>query len=114
MRFVKKWNLHCKSVAENLARIFDAENEWLENLNVEVFSNDTSVKSRVVAMQEGDDDDPEDLPVDTEPNQEFLENSDSDESISTDENLSETDRVAEEETDLAPLDSEESGSDDES
>jgi len=70
--------------------------------------------SRVVAMQEGDDDDLEDSPVDTEPNQELLENSDSDESIATDENLSETDLVAEEETDLPPLDSEESGSDDES
>jgi hypothetical protein len=65
-------------------------------------------------MQEGDDDDPEDSPVDTEPNQELLENSDSDESIATDENLSETDLVAEEEPDLPPLDSEERGSEDES
>jgi hypothetical protein len=70
--------------------------------------------SRVVAMQEGADDDPEDAPVDTEPNQELLENSNSDESIATDENLSETDLVAEEEADLPPLDSGERGSDDES
>ena len=70
--------------------------------------------SRVVAMQEGDDDDLEDSPVDTEPNQELLENSDSDESIATDENLYETDLVAEEEVDLPPLDSEGRGSEDES
>ncbi|MBT5908632.1 MAG: hypothetical protein HOH25_02450, partial [Opitutae bacterium] len=70
--------------------------------------------SRVVAMQEGADDDPEDSPVDTEPNQDLLEDSDSDESIATDENLSDTDLVAEEEADLPPLDSEERGSDDES
>ena len=42
--------------------------------------------SRVVAMQEGDDENPEDLPIDTEPNQELLEESVPDESIAPDEN----------------------------
>ena len=69
--------------------------------------------SRVVAMQEGDDDDPEDSPIDTEPNQELLEEPVPDESIAPDENSPSPDLAAEDIAEPRPPHSEESSDGDE-
>jgi DNA gyrase/topoisomerase IV subunit A len=69
--------------------------------------------SRVVAMQEGDGDDPDDSPIDTEPNQELLEESVSGESIVPDANSPSPDLAAEDVAESRPPHVEESSDGDE-